>query len=206
VLRTLGTIGADETVRAEAGRRFAAAPGVPLHPDTESTVLDIVATTGGEAEYEAYLARYRSPATPQEENRYLYALASFDDPDLSARTFDLAMSEVRTQNAPFVIQSLVVNRKTGPSIWHRVTEEWDAMVAKFPSNILPRMLDGVRVLCSPASLADEVTAFIESHPLPAGGKSVEQILERLAVNVAFAEREGGQLTASLVETLGPRAD
>jgi puromycin-sensitive aminopeptidase len=206
VLRTLGTIGADETVRAEAARRFAAAPGTPLHPDTESTVLDVVATTGGEAEYEAYLARYRNPSTPQEENRYLYALASFDDPELADRTFDLAMTEVRTQNAPFVIQSLVVNRETGPAIWHRVTEEWDAMVAKFPSNILPRMLDGVRVLCNPASLAAEVTDFIESHPLPAGGKSVEQILERLAVNVAFAEREGGRLAASLVETLGPLAD
>jgi puromycin-sensitive aminopeptidase len=206
VLRTLGTIGADQTVRAEASRRFAAAPGTPLHPDTESTVLDVVATTGGEAEYEAYLARYRNPSTPQEENRYLYALASFDDPELANRTFDLAMSEVRTQNAPFVIQSLVVNRETGPAIWHRVTEEWDAMVAKFPSNILPRMLDGVRVLCSPASLAAEVTAFIESHPLPAGGKSVEQILERLAVNVAFAGREGARLTASFVETLGPLAD
>jgi puromycin-sensitive aminopeptidase len=206
VLRSLGTIGADDRVRAEAQRRFAAAPGSQLHPDLESTVLDIVATTGGEAEYEAYLARYRNPSTPQEENRYLYALASFDDPQLADRTFDLAMSEVRTQNAPFVIQSLVVNRKTGPALWHRVTEEWDAMVAKFPSNILPRMLDGVRVLCSPPSLAAEVTAFIESHPLPAGGKSVEQILERLAVNVAFAEREGGRLAASLVETLGPLAD
>ena len=206
VLRTLGTIGADETVRAEATRRFDAAPGEPLHPDIESTVLDIVATTGGEPEYESYLAHYRNPSTPQEENRYLYALASFDDPQLADRTFDLAMSEVRTQNAPFVIQSLVANRKTGPAIWHRVTGEWDTMVAKFPSNIMPRMLDGVRVLCNPPSLAAEVTEFVEHHPLPAGGKSVEQILERLAVNVAFAEREGSRLATSFVETLGPLAD
>jgi hypothetical protein len=80
------------------------------------------------------------------------------------------------------------------------------MVAKFPSNIMPRLLDGVRGLCNPPSLAAEVTAFIESHPLPAGGKSVEQILERLAVNVAFAQREGGQLAASFDETLGPLTD
>jgi puromycin-sensitive aminopeptidase len=207
VLRVLGTIGADEAARAEANKRFAAAMGgTALQPDTESTILDIVATTGGEAEFESYLARYRSPSTPQEENRYLYALASFDDPQLADRTFDLAMSEVRTQNAPFVIQSLVANRKTGPAIWHRVTEEWDAMVAKFPSNIMPRLLDGVRVLCNPPSLAAEVTEFIESHPLPAGGKSVEQILERLAVNVAFAQREGGRLAAYFEETLSPLTD
>jgi puromycin-sensitive aminopeptidase len=206
LLRVLGTIGADVAVRTEAQRRFAAAATVALHPDTESTILDIVATTGGEAEFESFLTRYRNPSTPQEENRYLYALASFDDPELATRTFDLAMGEVRTQNAPFVLQSLVANRVTGPAIWQRITGEWDTMVSKFPSNILPRMLDGVRVLCNPPSLAAEVTRFIETHPLPAGGKTVEQILERLAVNVAFGEREGGQLAGHLHQALDPLTD
>ncbi len=152
-------------------------------------------------EYEAFLARYRSPVTPQEENRYLYALASFNDLDLAARTFDLALSEVRTQNAPFVLQSLLANRITGPAIWQRVTEEWDTLVTKFPSNILPRMLDGVRGLCQPPELADQVTRFIETHPLPAGGKTVEQILERLAVNVSFGQRNGSQLGVTLTGAL-----
>ncbi len=197
VLRALGTIGADADTKAEAVRRFTEAATVPLHPDTESAVLDIVAADGGPAEYETFLARYRAPKTPQEEIRYLYALASFSDPELASRTFDLALTEVRTQNAPFVLQSLVANRTTGPAAWRRITEEWDALVAKFPSNILPRMLDGVRVLCSPPELAAEVTSFVEAHPLPAGGKTVEQILERLAVNVAFGQREGAGLAATL---------
>ncbi|MHB1710401.1 MAG: ERAP1-like C-terminal domain-containing protein, partial [Acidimicrobiales bacterium] len=206
VLRTLGTIGCDEEVRAEAKSRFASAGTNALHPDTESAVLDIVASTGGEAEFESYLARYRSPSTPQEENRYLYALASFDDPGLADRTFGLALAEVRTQNAPFVLQLLVANRSTGPGTWSRITEEWDTLVERFPSNILPRMLDGVRGLCSPPSLAAEVTAFIEAHPLPAGGRTVEQIIERLAVNVAFGEREGDHLAAQLGEAPAPAGD
>jgi puromycin-sensitive aminopeptidase len=206
VLRALGTIGDDPDIAAEANRRFAAATasgddGTPLHPDTESAILDIVATNGGESEYELYLARYRTPSTPQEEIRYLYALASFSDPDLAQRTFDLALSEVRTQNAPFVLQSLVANRITGPAVWERITEEWDRLVAAFPSNILPRMLDGTRTLCNPPELADRVTAFVEAHPLPAGGKTVEQILERLAVSVAFGQREGSGLAATLTELL-----
>jgi puromycin-sensitive aminopeptidase len=201
-LRTLGAIGDDPEVRAEASRRFAQAGTTPLHPDTESTVLDLVASGGGEPEYEAFLARYRSPANPQEENRYLYALASFDDLGLAARTFDLAMGEVRTQNAPFVLQSLVANRVTGPASWQRITEQWDAVVAAFPSNILPRMLDGVRGLCSPPELARQVTEFVEAHPLAAGGRTVEQILERLAVNVAFGEREAEGLAATLTGALG----
>jgi len=201
-LRILGTIGDDPDTKAEAARRFGEAATVPLDPDTESAVLDIVASDGGGAEFEAFLARYRNPSTPQEEIRYLYALPSFTEPDLARRTFDLALTEVRTQNAPFVLQALVANRSTGPAAWQRITEEWDTLVAKFPANILPRMLDGVRVLCRPPELAAEVTGFVESHPLAAGGRTVEQILERLSVNVAFGERESAGLAAGLTESLG----
>ncbi|MGO8873419.1 MAG: M1 family metallopeptidase [Acidimicrobiales bacterium] len=203
VLRTLGTIGDDPASKEEAVRRFAGS--TPLHPDTESAILDIVGSGGGEAEYERFLARYRAPATPQEENRYLYALASFTDPGLASRTFDLAMSEVRTQNAPFLLQSLLANRLTGPAAWQRVTEEWEELVVRFPSNILPRMLDGVRVLCSPPELADRVTEFVQTHPLAAGGRTVEQILERLAVNVTFGRREAATLAATLSTVLEPPA-
>jgi puromycin-sensitive aminopeptidase len=195
VLRTLGTIGADQEIRDEAARRFAAASpggagGAALHPDTESAVLEIVATTGGTSEFEVYLERYRKPTNPQEENRYLYALSAFDQPELAQRTYDLATSEVRTQNAPFVLQLLVTNRLTGPATWERITTDWDSLVDRFPANILPRMLDGVRTLCRTPEQAEAVAAFVTSHPLPAGGKTVEQILERLDVNVAFGQRVG----------------
>ena len=46
-----------------------------------------------------------------------------------------------------------------------------------------------------------VTAFIEAHPLPSGGKTVEQILERLAVNVAFGQREAAGLAGGLTGSL-----
>jgi len=202
VLRTLGTIGDDPGIKAEAVRRFAASDTEALHPDTVSAVLDIVASDGGPTEFETFLERYRTPSTPQEEIRYLYALPSFSDPLLASRTFDLALTEVRTQNAPFVLQSLVANRSSGPTAWLRITEQWDELVAKFPTNIFPRMLDGVRGLCSPPGLAPEVTSFIETHPLASGGRTVEQILERLSVNVAFGEREGAGLARTLTEALG----
>ncbi len=205
VIRTLGTIGDDPATRAEAGRRFAASGETALHADTESAILDVVASSGGAAEYDAFLARYRAPSTPQEENRYLYALAAFTDPALVSRTFDLALTEVRTQNAPFLLQSLVANRLNGPAAWQKITESWDTLVTKFPSNILPRMLDGIRGLCHSRAFADQVTAFVVDHPLPAGGRTVDQILERLDVNVTFGEREGAGLAATLDRSPGAPA-
>jgi hypothetical protein len=44
-----------------------------------------------------------------------------------------------------------------------------------------------------------VAAFVQSHPLPAGGKTVEQILERLHVNVAFGQRIGSGLAQMLAD-------
>jgi puromycin-sensitive aminopeptidase len=200
-LVALGTMGDDPDARAEAARRFAAVPGQPLDGDTASAILGIVAYNGGVEEYETYLARYQSAANPQEEHRYLDGLAGFRGADLADRTFDLAMTEVRSQDAPFLIRLLLWNRETGAATWRRVEAAWDEFPKKFPSSTLTRMLDGARAQCTPPELADEVTAFIEAHPLPAGGRTIEQILERLAVSVAFGRREGPGLAATLTDAL-----
>ena len=202
VLDVLGTIGDDPGVRDEASRRFAASETTPLHGDTATTVLHIVAQSGGAAEFDTFLARYRGATNPQDEMRYLDALATFNEPDLVARAFELMMTEVRSQDAPFVIRMMLWNRRNGPATWDRVVAAWDEFPAKFPSNTLPRMLDGARALCNPPELAAEVTAFIEAHPLAAGGRTVDQILERLAVSVAFGRREAPGLAAALSEALG----
>ena len=64
------------------------------------------------------------------------------------------------------------------------------------------MLEGVRTLCAPPELAAEVTRFVEAHPVAGSGRMVDQILERLAVSVAFGTREGAGLAAMLTEVLG----
>jgi len=202
VLLTLGTFGDDPAVRSEAERRYAGSGTTPLAGDTASAIVGIVAYHGGVDEYEGMLARYRSPATPQEEDRFLDALAAFRVPELTARTYDLAMSEVRSQDAPFLIRLLLWNRDSGPATWDRVVADWDTFPHKFPSSTLKRMLDGVRGLSAHPGLAADVAAFIRSHPLPAGGRTVDQILERLDINVAFATREGPGLASVFADVLG----
>ena len=128
-------------------------------------------------------------------------MASFGDATLAERTFELAMTDVRSQDAPFLIRLLLVNREAGPATWERVVAAWDEFPQKFPSNTLPRMLDGVRALCSPPELAAEVTSFIDANPLAAGGRTVEQILERLAMSVNFGRREGATLATTLADVL-----
>ena len=102
-INLMGTVGADPEVRAEAARRFDASPigggsGDPIPPDIESATLAVVSQLLRPGDYDALLERYRTASTPQEEMRSLGALAGFPDVDLCLRTFDLAMTEVRSQN------------------------------------------------------------------------------------------------------------
>jgi puromycin-sensitive aminopeptidase len=192
LLGVLGTVSDDEEVRAGCTARHAAAlgGGVPLDPDLASTIVIVAATAGTGADYDTFLERFRHPATPQEETRYLYSLVAFRDPALAARTFELARTEVRTQNAPFVVQQLLAHRDHGPATWARVRDGWDDLTARFPTNTAPRMLDGVRLLCRDRTLADDVRRFLSTHPVPSGQRTVDQTVERLGVNEAFVARTG----------------
>jgi puromycin-sensitive aminopeptidase len=188
VVGALGTFGRDPDVQTEAHRRYEATKRGEMVPDPDlaSAILGAVAASGGPEEFEDFLERHRHPATPQEEMRYLYALAGFTDPSLVARAFEIARTEVRTQNAPFLINLLLAGRDAGPATWVRVRNHWDELVERIPANILPRMLGGVASLCRESRLADEVTTFVRAHPLAIGQRTVDQTLERLGINVSFA--------------------
>ena len=201
-INLLGTVGADPGVRDEAARRFDESPigggsGPAVPADIESAVLAVVADLARPGDYDLLLERYRRASTPQEEMRSLGALAAFADVDLCLRTFDLAMTEVRSQNGFMVIGALLANRIGNQAVWARVTERWDAVLERFPKNAPPRILESVPALCADPDFADAVIGFLADHPLESGPRRVEQSIERLRVNVAFAARERSSLAEAL---------
>ena len=68
------------------------------------------------------------------------------------------------------------------------------------------MVEGAKALCGDPVLAEGVTAFLTEHPVEHAPRTVVQMLERLAVNVAFGERARPELGAVLAGVAGaPRA-
>jgi puromycin-sensitive aminopeptidase len=201
-INLLGTVGADAAVRAEAARRFDASPigggsGAPIPPDIESATLAVVSQLVRPGDYDALLERYRSASTPQEEMRSLGALAGFPDVDLCLRTFDLAMTEVRSQNGFAVIGSLLANSVGNQAVWTRLTETWDAVLERFPKNAAPRIVEAITALCGDAEFAEGAIAFLHDNPLSSSPRRVGQSVERLRINVAFGSRERAGLVESL---------
>ena len=125
--------------------------------------------------------------------RSLNALCAFPDTDLAERTFEMAMTEVRSQNGWIVIAALLANRVAGQVIWRRVTESWDFILERFPKNAHARIAEAIPALCGDADFAESVVQFLAAHPLASGPRRVAQSVERLGVNVAFARRERDQL-------------
>ena len=194
-INLLGTVGADPAVRAEAARRFDASPigggsGDPIPADIEAATLAVVAQLLRPGDYDALLERYRNAATPQEEMRSLGALAVFPDVDLCLRTFDLAMTEVRSQNGFSVISALLANPVGNQAVWTRITETWDAD---------PRAVPEERAAAHPRVAARAVRRCRRSPNGPSrsstptrwrrGRGAWPSRSSDLRVNVAFATRE-----------------
>jgi len=195
----LAVLGRDDATRERAVAWLAAAEVDPggVDPELVAVSTSVVAAFGDEATYEHMVDRYRAAPTPQDQLRYLYALAEFDDEALILRTCELAMSStVKTQNAPFLLRTCIGNRRHGAVAWRFVRQHWDEANAAFPNNTIVRMVDPVKLL-NDESVAADVQAFFAEHPIPQAAKTLDQILERQRVNTALRSRESDRLAASL---------
>jgi puromycin-sensitive aminopeptidase len=180
----LGGPGEDEATRLRA-RAVLADSRVDV--SLRAAAIDVVAGSATPAEHRDLEQRWRAADTPQEELRYLNALIDTDDPELFAHVLELAATEVRTQNAPYLLRRAISHPVLGGTAWDFVVEHWAVLTGKFPSNSLPRMLEGIRVVTETETAA-RIQAFLDTTPLPSGGRQVSQHLERMWVTVAAAQR------------------
>ncbi|HSB78259.1 MAG TPA: M1 family metallopeptidase [Candidatus Methylomirabilis sp.] len=203
LLRAMGTLGNDPAVQATAREVSLRCQddSCAVDPNIVPAVIAILAHCGNAADYEAFLERFKTAKTPQEEQRYLYSLAAFRVPALLRRTLDFTLSgEVRSQDAPFLVRSLLMNVHSREMAWTFVKENWEVMEHRYPSlSGLRRMCEGITGLTTPELEAD-VRQFFASRNVSLGGKTLEQYLEQLHIAVVFAGRDGVDLEGYLGES------
>ncbi len=197
LFEALGVLGANVDVQSRAHVILDIGALEP-DPALVAASVNIVAATGTSSDFDEFIRRMKNAPTPQEELRYLGALADFPDPDLIARLVRMTLTdEVRSQNAPLLLRRALSNRDAGEIAWFFVSSEWEAIITRLPSNSIARFLEGIRGL-SKSGTAAEVMVFFETHEVPQGDKILAQHLERLEVNVALRQRESERLTHRLL--------
>ncbi|MGB8860064.1 MAG: M1 family aminopeptidase, partial [Ilumatobacteraceae bacterium] len=191
---TLAVLGNDNDAQA---RCRAILDGASTDPELVAASTNAVAANGTDADYDDFLAKFREAATPQDQLRYLYALAEFPQAAQIERTVELAFSgEVRSQNAPFLLHRCIANRHHGVASWQALRQRWAEANERFPANTIVRMIDPVKLLTSPDVVAD-VQSFFSEHPIAQAKKGLDQVLERQRVNAALLAREAERLSAAL---------
>jgi puromycin-sensitive aminopeptidase len=189
ILRALGTLGNHSDTQQEAAQLYAAEQDRPgtVDPNLLPALVSILAFTGDQTRYEEFLQRFRKAPTPQEERRFLYALAAFRSPQLLKRTLEKTLNgEIRTQDAPMVVGAVLHNVYGRDTAWEFVKKHWDEMDRLFPKNGLRRMCSGIVGLATP-ELEREVQDFFGSRKIDLGGKTLQQYFEQLHVAISFRE-------------------
>jgi puromycin-sensitive aminopeptidase len=199
VLSVLGLVGRDAGVRQEATARFARFLDDPssLAPDVVAAASRMTVSEGGRPAWELMVEQFKKAEVPQDKLRYLDALADTDDPALRAATLDMALSpQVRTQDAPFLIASAMAKPAGGRQTWEWVMAHWDQLKAQLPAGLLNRIFDGIAGLADP-EVAASVHAFCAENEIPFIGARIDQLLERMDINVGLAARLRGRLAGAL---------
>ncbi|HEX2782128.1 MAG TPA: M1 family metallopeptidase [Ilumatobacteraceae bacterium] len=166
-------------------------------PELAAASANAVAAIGTDSDFDEYVNRFRTATTPQLKLRYMFALAEFPTEPQIRRTIDLALSpEVKTQDAPFLLNRCIANRQNGAMAWETVRRQWSELLERFPNNTIVRMVSSITTLTTPHVVAD-VQGFFSEHPIPQAAKTLEQLLERQRVNASLRAREAEALATAL---------
>ena len=185
VLAAGGTVAAVDHVIAGARTLWDA----QIDDPAVATAVVVVVSAHGDADaYAECRERARRAETAQVEQRHLRALTRFPGSDEVATLLDeLLDGGIRNQDAPYLLRDALAHQWHRGFVWQAVTDRWDEVTSRFPSNSIARMLEGVRSLVD-ADTDPDVEAFLQAHPVPQGSLQVAQHLERRRVNQRLAER------------------
>ncbi|MCX8071892.1 MAG: M1 family metallopeptidase [Candidatus Binatia bacterium] len=201
LLAALGSIARVASIRQEARARLERywQDRQSLDPNLVTAVVNVAAIEGDRTLYERYLERKHQFAhEPEEEYRFLMALASFEHPALVQRTLELALSdEVRAQDRPFLLGALLGRRKARPAAWKFVRARWQTLTELLDPMLLQNLIRALgQVTYEPA--ATEVCSFLQDHVRDETRETTAQVCEQLRLDAAIVAR----LRAELPKALG----
>lgn len=201
ILHVLAGVAGDGELAAEAGRRLtdhlADPSGGRLAPDLIATAAQIAVLHGGQPAWQQVLDAYRAASQPQQKQRYLYALTETPSAELRTRTLDMCLDgQVRSQDAAASVARVLRRPDGAEPAWSWLETNWSRFVERVPASLVVYAMEAAAAIVD-RDLAGRVHRFCADTDLPLAAIRVDQILERLDINVALAARLRGTMTAAL---------
>ena len=187
LLQLAGSVGGDEAILAEAGRRADAVvrDRHAIEPNLADGVVALGARTGDAARFDRFAEAAKRAKTPQEQRRFLFALGAFHDPALVDRALAMLLGdEIGTQDVAILLTRLVQNPVGGAQAWAFLQRRWPALRKRMPPMLVTRPIEALPSLGT-AAARREVARFFRDNPVPTGARAVKQALEQFDLTLAF---------------------
>jgi len=205
LLTLVGEVGHDPKL-AEFSRQLTekALQGEAVDPTLLYPALNIATRNGDAALYDAVQKRAQSSGSPEEAFRFLRALGNFQKPALVERSLEYAVSsQVRSQDAPFLIGRLMGNPDTQDQAWDWIRQHWSQVEAKLTNFSTGAVVDGAGSFCD-AGHKQQVQDFFSQHPIPSAQRTLQQSLEFIANCVDLKQQQEPNLATWLQQQGGGR--
>jgi puromycin-sensitive aminopeptidase len=200
VIAALGRLARSASIADEARRRLDRylEDRSTLDPNLASVVADLAGRAGDAALYARFLDRKRASASdPEEEQRFLFGLASFESPGLIERTIALVLTEdVRPQDRAHMLARLLAARSSRLAAWEFVRARWEDLIARMDP-MLQQNLVRALVHLTPEPAASEVLGFLPARACDETRETIAQVVEQLSIDSAACTR----LAPALAEVL-----
>ena len=199
LLFSLAYIGRDPQTQALARKLAEQALADPnsVNHEIASVALPVAASTGDAALYDKIMADLKGAKTPEIYFRDVYALGRFRDPKLVDRTLQFALSpDVRSQDSPYVIASVMQSATVEKQAWSFVQDHWASIEKLGGPYAGPAIVQATGSFCD-ADMRDEVMAFFAAHPAPAAERSLRQSMERINYCAEMRTQQQDQLASWL---------
>ena len=202
LLRTivLGQIGhyGDQQTLDTAQTRFARYMEDPstLHPDLRGVVFGLVAREGDSSTYETLWDLEKRATLHEERLRFLGALTRFRQEELLQETLERSLSpDVRSQDTILVVASVASSKKGRDLAWKFIKDNWEELDRRYGrGGFAITRLVGITGAFTTLERAREVEEFFKAHPAPSAQRTIQQSLERIALNAKWLELNSQKLS------------
>jgi aminopeptidase N len=200
LIGALGTDGEDPDViaKARAALDRSLGGGPALEPTVAGAIVTAAAAHGDAKLFDALAAAADRATSPEEQYRYLFALAKFRDPALIERALERSLSpQLRSQDTAIYLARFFPNQHAQGRAWAFVRDHWAALEPKVTIALGDvNLIRSLGAICD-AQMRDQVAQFFAAHPLPGAARTLTQTIEQINNCIALRSSQTPSVAAWL---------
>jgi aminopeptidase N/puromycin-sensitive aminopeptidase len=203
---TLGITARDPRAIAEA-RNLAQQDlqGKTIDATLAAPALSIAARNSDASLFEQFVARLKSPKSPEDYLNHLVALTDFSQPALIGRALEYGLTpQVRNQDALYVYAVALQSPVARKQAWDFLRAHWPQIETKLGEALVGFVVGSTGSFCDVSS-REQVQTFFSEHKVASAQRAVQEGLERIDYCIDLKTQQQPKLATWLDRKPAPQA-